>query len=175
MSYSRNFGFRSFENIVRNGRFRAPKTGTPIFIGAPVIIDTANPGFLKPATAGAALGLGGIAVYEHIQTKGVDTALTTNSDDPFNKVPLGQYTQIVHGPGAKVWFKDTVDKTLYDGRTQAGVDLIATAIGSLAAGDGLTPDGAGKWKKSTPGTDPAWLIIEQINTSTGVVEARLTF
>jgi hypothetical protein len=104
MSYSRNFGFRSFENIVRNGRFRAPATGTPILIGAPVIIDTATPGYLKPATAGAALGLGGIALFEHIQKKGVDLDLVGTAD--FASVPLGQYTQIVHGPGTKVWFKN---------------------------------------------------------------------
>jgi len=173
MSYSRNFGFRSFENIVRNGRFRSPKTGTAILIGAPVIIDTATPGFLKPATAGAALGLGGIAVFEHIQAKGVDTALTTSSDSPFNAVPLGQYAQIVHGPGAKVWFKNTADKTLYDGRVQTGVSLIPAS--GLAVGDGLTPDGAGKFKKATIGTDPVWLFIEQINATTGLVEARFTF
>lgn len=171
MSYSRNFGFRSFENVVRNGRFRAPKTGTPILIGAPVIIDTATPGFLKAATAGAALGLGGIALYEHIQQKGVDTSLSTSAD--FNYVPVGQYAQIVHGPGTKVWFKNTADKTLYDGRVIAGVSLIPAS--GLAVGDGLTPDGAGKFKKATVGTDPVWLVIEQINSSTGVVEARFTF
>lgn len=171
MSYSRNFGFRSFENIVRNGRFRTPKTGNAILIGAPVIIDTATPGYLKAATAGAALGLGGIALYEHIQAKGVDSSLA--SADDFNTVPLGQYAQVVHGPGTKVWFKNTADKTLYDGRVITGVSLIPAS--GLAVGDGLTPDGSGKFKKATVGTDPVWLVIEQINATTGVVEARFTF
>lgn len=171
MSYSRNFGFRSFENIVRNGRFRTPATGTALVIGAPVIIDTATPGFLKPATAGAALGLGGVVVYEHIQLKGVDTSLVGTAD--FQSVPLGQYAQIVHGPGAKVWFKNTAAKTLYDGRTIPAGALIPAS--GLAVGDGLTPDGSGKFKKATPGTDPVWLVIEQINATTGSVEARFTF
>jgi hypothetical protein len=171
MSYSRNFGFRSFENIVRNGRFRAPATGTPILIGAPVIIDTATPGYLKPATAGAALGLGGIALFEHIQKKGVDLDLVGTAD--FASVPLGQYTQIVHGPGTKVWFKNTAAKTLYDGRVIPAAALVPAS--GIAVGDGLTPDGAGKFKKATVGTDPVWLVIEQINATTGLVEARLTF
>jgi hypothetical protein len=145
MSYSRNFGFRSFENIVRNGRFRAPATGTPI--------------------------LGGIALFEHIQKKGVDLDLVGTAD--FASVPLGQYTQIVHGPGTKVWFKNTAAKTLYDGRVIPAAALVPAS--GIAVGDGLTPDGAGKFKKATVGTDPVWLVIEQINATTGLVEARLTF
>jgi hypothetical protein len=103
MSYSRNFGFRSFENIVRNGRFRAPATGTPILM----------------------------------------------------------------------WFKNTAAKTLYDGRVIPAAALVPAS--GIAVGDGLTPDGAGKFKKATVGTDPVWLVIEQINATTGLVEARLTF
>lgn len=173
MSYSRNFGMRSFENIVRNGRFRAPKTGTPFNIGAPAVIDPATPGFLKAATAAAGTANAGIVVFEHIQMKGVDVALTTTSDSPFNKVPLGEYAQLVHGPGAKVWFKNTADKTLYDGRVQGGVDFIV-ALNALAVGDGLVPDGAGKFRKSVA-DESAWLIVEQINAPAGLVEARFTF
>ena len=175
MSYSRNFGMRSFENIVRNGRFRAPKSGDPIVIGAPVILDPATPGFFKAATAAAAPNAAaGIALYEHIQAKGVDTSLVSTHDAPFNQVPAGQYAQIIHGKGAKVWFKNTADKTLYDGRTQKGGSLIATALGSLTIGAGLVPDGLGKFKVAGAG-EAAWLTIEQINTSTGLVEARFEF
>lgn len=170
MSYSRNFGMRSFENVVRDGRFRAPRTGTPLKIGAPVQIDTANEGFFKPADAAAAPGPNtGVAVYEHIMN--VSDALTTNYDAPYNQVPLGQYAQIMHGPGTKVWFRNTVDKGLYDGRTQAGDSLLAAVP---AVGDGLVPDGAGKYKVAT-GTDKAWMVVEQVNPATGRVEARLTF
>ncbi len=115
-------------------------------------------------------------MFEHIQNK--SDALVTSSDAPYNQVPLGQYVQMVHGQGAKVWLKNTVDKTLYDGRVQAGVLLLdngagaAMSLGSLAIGDGLAPAGNGRWKESA--TDP-WLIVEQVNTSNGVVEARLTF
>lgn len=174
MSYTRNFGMRSFENIVRNARFRAPKTGTPFVIGAPVVLDPANPGFLKAAAAADAPGAGGIILFEHIQMKGVDTAVTTTSDAPFNQVPLGQYAQIIHGGGAKVWFKNTTDKPKYDGVVTPGGSLIAGDVDDLLIGDGLVPDGAGKFRKAAA-DEAAWLIVEQVNVSTSLVEARFTF
>src|SRR5687768_8808357 len=121
MPYSRNFGMRSFENVVRVGRFRVPATGSPLKIGEGVMLDPANPGKLKRATAGVAAGANcGIVVYEHIQNK--SDALTTNHDAPYDVVPLGQYAQMMRGPGVKVWFKNTAEKTLYDGRVRAAFD-----------------------------------------------------
>jgi hypothetical protein len=176
MGYSRNFGMRSFENVVRDGRFRVPATGTPFKIGAPVMLDAANAGRLKAATAAVTPSQNcGIVVYEHIQNK--SDALTTTSDSPYNVVPLGQYAQMMHGPGAKVWFRTTADKTLYGGTVQAGDTLLAAGIADmtgLAIGDGLTPDGAGKWREST-GAEVVWLVIEQVNPTTKLVEARFTF
>lgn len=175
MSYSRNFGMRSFENVVRDGRFRVPKTGTPLKIGAPVQLDADNVGFLEPAAAAAAPGPNvGIVVYEHIQNK--SDALTTVYDSPYDQVPLGQYAQMMHGPGAKVWFRNTTDKALYDGRTQTGGALLADSVdlAALAIGTGLVPDGAGKYRAAGAG-EGAWLVVEQVNPATGRVEARLTF
>ena len=186
MSYSRNFGMRSFENVVRDGRFRAPRTGTPIKIGAPVQLDPANPGFLKLAGAGAAPGPGaGIAVYEHIQNK--SDALTTVYDAPYDSVPLGQYAQMMHGPGTKVWIQDTAAKTLYDGRVQAAGDLLdaGVTVDNTLIGKGLVPTADGKWRAvDADGADNVagnaddekpWMVVEQVNPSTGRVEARLTF
>lgn len=188
MSYTRNFGMRSFENIVRAARFRAPASGTPIKIGAPVVIDDANPGRVKEAAEADAPGANaGLAVYEHIQFKG--DALSTVYDAPYDSVPLGQYVQIVRGPGVKVWFKNTLDKTLIDGRVTTGYVPIEGAAnaggganwtGMPAVGDGLVPAGGGKWRV-TDGTataevgGTAWMIVEQSNPTTGLVEARLTF
>lgn len=175
MSYHRSFGMRSFENIVRDGRFRTP-SGTAYVIGAPVTADPDVPGFLKPAAAGAAPGpTSGVAVFEHIQYQGIDTALNTSSDMP--TIPGGRYAQMVHGQGAKVWFRNTPDKTLYDGRTQDNPALLAASVDvtTLKAGDGLTPDGAGKYKKANGTTDGVWLTVEQANASTLVVEARFNF
>lgn len=172
MSYGRNFGMRSFENIVRDGRFRVPASGDPLRIGSPVMLDADTPGYLELATAGMAPSANcGILVYEHIQNK--SDALVTNHDDPYDKVPLGVYAQMIHGPGAKVWFKNTAQKTLYDGRSRAAVTMVTTALADLAPGDGLSPVGtAGQWAEDA--TAP-WLIVEQVNAATGLVEARFTF
>jgi ribonuclease HII len=101
--YSRN----SFENIVRDGRFRVPATGTAFKIGAPVMIDAANPGRLKVATEAAAPGPNcGLVVFEHIQNKS-DALTLTFDDSPYDLVPLGVYAQMMHGVGTKVWFANT--------------------------------------------------------------------
>jgi len=172
MSYSRAFGFRSFENIVRNARFRTPAAAV-LVIGEPVTLDPDTVGFMKQAAAGAAPS-GGVVVYEHIQMQNIDAMLNTTSDLP--TVPAGRYAQIVHGVGTKVWFRNKAAKVLYDGRIQAAVALLADAVvvADLKPGDGLTPDGAGKFKQSS-GTDGVWFTIEQANHSTGTVEARFNF
>lgn len=181
MSYSRYFGMRSFENIVRDGRFKVAKTGTPHKIGAPVMLDPANPGQLKAATEAVAPGPNcGLVVFEHIQNK--SDALVTSYDAPYDQVPLGQFAQMVHGQGAKFWFKNVADKTLYDGRTQVNGTLLDASvdIADLQPGDGLVPAGNGKYR-ATDGTGVAdvggvaWLVVEQANPNTGLVEARLTF
>lgn len=171
MSYGRNFGMRSFENVVRVGRFRVPATGTPLRIGEGVMIDDANPGRLKQATNGVAAGANcGIVVFEHIQNK--SDALTTSYDSPYDQVPLGVYAQMIHGPGTKVWFRNTAQKTLYDGRVRSAFDFVATTLTDLAPGDGLAPNGSGKWVEDS---SAPWLIVEQVNPTTGLVEARFTF
>lgn len=183
MAYSRNFGFRSFENIVRLGRQRTPKTGSNIVLGAPVEVDPDNPGFLKLAAAGAAVSPGaGVLVYEHITVAGVggfngiDLSLTSQSDPPLNTAPLGQYAQIVHGIGTKIWLKNTADKPLYDGRTQVGFTVVAGlgATPTIAIGDFLTPAGDGTWKEASGG-DGQWLYVEQVDTVAGRVECRFAF
>lgn len=172
MSYGRNFGMRDFSNIIRSGRFRTPSTGSPFRIGAPVELDPANPGLMKLSASGVApTGESGIVVYEHIQTSG--DVLVTSDDSPYDLVPLGVYAQIVHGPGVKVWFKNTALKTLYDGRQRAAVTMVnPTNLSSIAVGDTLAPDGAGAWSEDT--TSP-WLEVAQVNPTTGLVECRFLF
>lgn len=87
---------------------------------------------------------------------------------------------MMHGPGAKVWFKNTEDKTLYDGRQRAAYSFVVDNVATSMIGKGLVPDGNGKWRL-TDGSSAAdvggaaWLVIEQANPSTGLVEARFTF
>lgn len=182
MSYSRNFGFRSFENIVRDARFRTPTNAT-LRIGAPVTVDPDNPGFLMLAADGAEPdGLSGVVVYEHITQAGiggftgVDMNLFSVNDGPFTMVPPGKYAQLVHGVGTKVWYKNTVDRPLYDGRKIDGVTFVAglTATPTIALKDYLCPDGAGGWREAS-GTDGKWLQVEQVDGEGLVVEARFVF
>ena len=185
MSYGRNFGMRSFENIVRDGRFRVPATGSALVIGSSVMVDTATPGYLKVATEAAAPGpLCGIVIFEHIQNK--SDALTLYDDSPYDSVPLGVYAQMMHGVGTKVWFKNTLAKTLYDGRSRSAFNFVVTTGGAAETldatdiGKGLVPDGAGKWRFTDGTTDAqaggtAWMYVEQVNATTGLVEARLAF
>lgn len=173
MSYTRNFGFRSFENIVRDGRHKTP-SGSSWLIGTAVCVDPDNAGDLKRPDAAQDPSQGcGILVYEHIQYQGVDPALTTYSD--METVPPKSYAQMVHGQGSKVWFKNTSDKDLYDGRTQTGQTLVAGvgATPSVVVGDYLTPAADGTWEEGT--ATNGWLYVEHVDNTTGVVECRLTF
>jgi hypothetical protein len=175
MSYSRNFGFRDFTNIIRDGRNKTPSTGNPLVLGTAVVVDASNPGVVKvPAADDGPSALSGVLVYEHIQYKGVDAALTESVD--MDTAPVGAYVQIVHGPGVKVWFKNTDAVTLADGRTRDAVTMVAGAgaTPTLAVGDLLTVGADGTWKETSTAAD-AWMVVESIDTDRGLVEARLTF
>jgi hypothetical protein len=177
MAYTRNFGMRGFENVIRDGRFRVPATGNPLVIGSPVQLDSANPGRLVQCAAAAVPGQNaGVVVFEHIIYRS-DT-LVTHIDAPYDTVPLGQYAQMMHGPGAKVWFRNTAAKTLYDGRVRAAVTPVAGNLTTFVPGDTLAVAAGGTWAKSA--TAP-WFVIEQVvvpdpavNT-VGLVEARFIF
>ena len=173
MAYTRNFGFRSFENIVRSGRFRTPTSGA-VTIGQPVVLDPANAGRVKAATASFVPdGSCGVAVYEFIQAPGQDPNLLGAGD--LSTIPVGAYAQIVHGMGVKIWLRDTGPKTLYDGRVQAAYTPFGTGIvlATLAIGSFLTPDGSGKWIAGTAAN--GWLTVESVNPTAKLVEARFKF
>lgn len=175
MAYTRFFGMRSFENIVRDGRFRTP-AGSSWLIGEPVSLDPANRGFLRRATANQAPDAQcGLAIFEHIQMPGLDPALSVSSD--MATIPGGRYAQMVHGAGAKVWFKNFAGETTYDGRAIIGGSLLADSVdvSALAIGAGLSPDGNGKYQVTSGAGNVAWLTVEQTNPSTGLVEARFNF
>lgn len=187
MPYSRNFGFRGFQNLVRNGRHKTPATGNTtvantLALGAPVTIGTNGEIALAGNAASPAPtpgALSGVLVYEHIQFQGVDPNLTTYVDAPFDIAPLGRYAQVVQGKGVKVWLKNTSDVTLYDGRVRVGRTMVKTLSG-LAVGDGLCPNETGDranglWRKAVAGTDAFWLTVESVNTTANIIEARVNF
>jgi len=182
VAYTRCFGFRDFSNIIRDGRNAVP-TGLSgadangYLLGTGVTLDPSNAGYLvRPSNGAAPTQLSGLAVYEHIQFQGVDPFLTTQYDPPFNVAPSGRMAQVVHGVGVKVWFKNTPDSTEYDGRTEVGATYITTSLGSLSIGSGLKVGANGTWVLSTDSTGADWwLVVESVNATTGLVEARLTF
>lgn len=182
MAYSRNFGFRSTVNIVRNARFKTPASGsgadaTGYLLGTAVVADPSAAGVLKRPTAGDLPNANsGIVLYEHIQFQGVDPLLTTPLDVPFNSAPLGRYVQVVHGIGVKVWFKNTAASALYDGRSIPAGTLVGGSLGSLSVGDGLKVAANGTWVKSVDATGADnWLTVTSVNATTGLVEAVFTF
>ncbi|HET6914982.1 MAG TPA: hypothetical protein VFH56_02720 [Acidimicrobiales bacterium] len=180
MSYTRNFGFRDLSNIVRDGRNQVPTglTGSDAngyLIGTAVTVDPNNPGqLMRPAAAAAPTALSGIVLYEHVQMQGVDPLLTTPLDPPFIYAPMGRFAQMVHGLGVKVWFKNTANTPLYDGRQIVGDTLVNTDLTTIKPGDALTPHADGTWDKTTT-AGLAWLTVESVNSTTGLVEARFTF
>jgi hypothetical protein len=168
MPYTRNFGMRSFENVVRAARFRVPTTGDQFLIGTAVQLDSANPGFLKRPDAGQNPDATcGVVVYEHITRTG-DPFTTTALD--FELVPAGQYAQVMRGPGVKVWFKNTSEALSYDGKVRAGVDLVD--LTGVSVGDGITVTADGTYVAVDTDEAP-WFIVEQV-TDDGI-EARFTF
>lgn len=173
MSYTRNFGFRRTVNIVREARSKVPAGGTPYRIGTAVVEDASNPGRLtRPADSAEPTPNSGIVLFEHIQKQGVDPFLSTPYDDPFRDVPLDQYAQRVHGNGVKVWFRNTEDRTLYDGSVLDGDELVD--LTDVAVNDYLTPAADGTWKKAA-GAATGWMQVTHIDVDAGLVEAVLTF
>lgn len=175
MSYTRNFGFRSFENIVRDGRNKVPASATSGYLIGTAAVVASDSTLGRPSASAAPTALSGLVVYEHIQYQGVDPFLASPQDAPFQVAPAGRYAQLVRGNGVKVFLKNTDDKPLYDGRIEAGVTVVdATDLATLAVGDYLDPKADGTWKKAADATT-AWLQVESVNATTKVVEARLTF
>lgn len=181
MPYTRNFGMRSFENVVRAGRFRVPANndatgpgseGGLFLIGTAVKLDSANPGFLtRPDAAEVPSPACGVVVYEHIQRMGVDPLTATAQD--FEVVPAGQYAQVMRGPGVKVWFKNTESALSYDGRTRDGRALVdgLGATPTVSVGDFLTVKADGTYEAGTAAN--GWFLVEQVDGD--LVECRFTF
>ena len=183
MGYSRNFGFRSFENIVRGARNAIPRDSEDLWvIGTALVVDTDAQGYVRKPTDSEAPHPGcGVLVYEFIQYKGDDPYLVNPADK--DEVPAGEYVQVVRGNGVKIWLKNTEDRPLYDGRPVTGRSMVLEeSVGGSgdfdtavvpAAGAYLTPIDDGFWQVGTAAD--GWLWVEQADADSGLVEARLTF
>lgn len=150
--YGLNFGFRRSDEdmATREGRLRTPATGV-FKQGSLVMMDAANPGYLKAATAGA-VGDGstvGLLIQEerHIFSIYETTAIDSYS---LGSTKPNTLSAIWSGSGIKVWLKNTAGTTRADGRSTTAVQMVdLTGVGLL---DFLKWDGA-KYVKGTDKTD----------------------
>lgn len=158
---TRNFGIRRFTNLVREGRFRAP-VAADLMLGTGVEIDvssTTDPQTVRQIAAagpndlggGGILGLVGVLWYEHDSQSYVGAAAGQLVQD-YNLAPRGRMVQVLHGRGAKVWFRNTAVDTTESGlnfpAVRAAVTMVAQlgGAGTLAVNDLLAWDAAaGNW------------------------------
>jgi len=185
MSSTRNFEFRvSPLGGQRGGRYVLGGAARPI--GVPVKTNGANDG-LGRATVVLATGnqvapksgQGGVLYYQDIHYAGVDQMLTTYSD--IDTAPLGAAIQVVSGDTVKIAFTNTSASTFLNRSGYPTPRVMVAGLGAtptLAAGDFLTPgignDTDGYWTETATAAN-AWLVVTSVDSTTGVVEARLAF
>ena len=186
---TRNFGMRRFTNLVREARFRAPASGTELRLGTMVEIDPSDTGRIRQATSTAIGGGGdtttdlcGILWYEH-------DSQTFNSP-PFggaagqlpqdlDTAPNGRMVQVLHGPGAKVWLRNTDASTTEPGLTYPNtrgavtmVDGLGVATPTVEVGELLGWDTNGYWKVTTTASE-AFLRVTAVDNDTKTLDAEI--
>ena len=146
---TRNFGIRRFTNLVREGRFRAPAASTPR-LGDAVEPDpgsTTDPQAVRVVTGGGTpdnslggagiIGKTGVLWYEHDAQTYEGAAAGVLMQD-YDTAPAGRMVQMLSGPGAKVWFRNTQADTTEPGlnfpAVRAEVIMVA-ALQHEGAGD----------------------------------------
>lgn len=163
---TRNFGIRRFTNLVREGRFRAP-AASELVLGTGVELDptsTTDPQEIRQIDDAGGNDLGGTGItglvgalwYEHDSQTYVGAPFGSLMQD-FDTAPVGRMVQVLHGRGAKVWFRNTEASTTEPGlnfsNTRAERIMVANlgfnGTGDLAADDLLAWDAAnGYWAET---------------------------
>ena len=184
---TRNFGIRRFTNLVREGRFRGLASGTELRLGTMVEIDSADTDRIRQATA-TAIGAGGdtttdscgILWYEHDSQNfnsppfgGAAGQLPQDLDT----APNGRMVQVLSGPGAKVWLRNTDVNTTEPGltydNTRAAVNMVdglGTATPSVEVGELLGWDTTGYWAVTTTVTE-AFLRVTAVDNDLNTLDA----
>jgi hypothetical protein len=188
MSSTRNFEFRvSPLGGQRGGRYvlnSGAEASLPI--GVPVLADGTDDGLGRAVVQLATgaqdapkSGQGGVLYYQDVRYEGVDQMLTTYSD--MDSAPLGAAVQVVSGDTVKVAFTNTTASTFLNRSGYPTPRVMVAGLGAtptLEAGDFLTPgtgDGTDGYWEATATASEAWLVVTSVNSTTGVVEARLAF
>lgn len=174
--YGLNFGFRRSDESIRmtEGRQKTPVdvSAAGWFQGAGVMLDSANPGFLKkaPAAESPVAGYHGLLIQEeaHIgSVYGPDVA--AHDSFSLSAVKGNKLSVMTSGAGVKIWLQNTTGSTRADGRV-IPTNTIFTAAG-VAVGDYLAWDGSKFVETAT--VAEAWMRV--LLVATGYVEAVLTF
>lgn len=186
---TRNFGMRRFTNLVREGRFRAP-AAADLRLGTLVEIDPADTDRVMEASATAIGGAGdvrlnlcGILWYEH------DAA--TYNDPRFggavgslpmdlDTAPRGRMVQVLHGPGAKVWLRNTEANTAEPGLhftpVRAAVTMvngIGIATPTVIVGTLLGWDATNNYYTATTAPEEAFLRCTHVYPDGKTIDAEI--
>jgi hypothetical protein len=179
---------RRFTNLVREARFRAP-AASALRLGTLVEIDPSDTDRVRQATDTAIGGGGdtttdfcGILWYEH-------DSQTFNSP-PFggaagqlpqdlDTAPAGRMVQVLHGPGAKVWLRNTDINTTEPGLNYASeraavtmVDGLGAATPTVEVGELLGWNTSGYWAVTTTATE-AFLRVTHVDNDLKTLDAEI--
>lgn len=136
--YGLNFGFRRSDEsmAIREGRQKVPAVGA-FKQGECVVIDPANPGFLKRGAAGeiAVPGWSGMLIQEEAWDRSIYGRQVLDSFG-LSDVLNNRLATIWSGAGTKCWFKNTPLQNRVDGRVIPASGLLADPT-TLVIGDYL--------------------------------------
>ena len=183
---TRNFGMRRFTNLVREGRFRGLASGTELRLGTLVEVDPNDTSRIRQAVDVAIGGAGnvqtdlcGILWYEHDSQTYEGAAAGTLIND-YDTAPNGRMVQVLHGKGAKVWFRNTAENTTEPGlnypATRSAVTMV-TGLGgatpTVEVGELLGWNNTSKAWEVTTDTDHAVLRVTAVDNTLDTCDAEL--
>lgn len=186
---TRNFGFRRFTNLVREGRFRAP-AATELRLGTGVEIDATDATRIREITAGNDVGGGGVTGsvgvlwYEHDSQTYNDPRFgraAALSPVDLDTAPVSRMVQVLQGPGAKVWFRNTQANTTEPGlnyaNTRPEVIMVANlgfhGTGDIAVDDLLGWDSTNHYWAKTAVLAEAILRVTAADNTANTCDAVL--
>jgi len=184
---TRNFGIRRFTNLVREGRFRAPESGTELRLGTMVEIDPTDTDRIRQAVS-TAINAGGDTATDSCGILWYEHDSQTFNSPPFggaagqlpqdlDTAPNGRMVQVLSGPGAKVWLRNTDVNTTEPGlfftNTRAAVNMVeglGTATPSVTVGELLGWNTAGYWDVTTTASE-AFLRVTAVDDDLNTLDA----
>lgn len=181
---TRNFGMRRFTNLVREGRFRAP-AAAELRLGTAVEIDPGDTDRVRQATANATGEVGanvrtalvGILWYEHDSQTYNDPRFGAAAGllkQDLDTAPANRMVQVLHGPGAKVWLRNTEDSTTEGGLNWPNTRAAVTMWDSVTdVGDLLGWDNANGYYTVTTTEAEALLRVTHIYADGETIDAEL--